>query len=302
MKKVKLALINDWMHRNCRELELSIWNYLFYGCDKMKVVNALMYYQNKDGGFGKAVEPDNFNPNSVPYATLYVINILKKIEFFDMDHPIYQGIKKYLDSKEEWTFTIKSNDLYPHAPWFNYNEEYNKTESIGISLGMCSFIIEYYNESKKYNFVMNEVKRLIGLIDSNNIGDMGAFGYFSLIEALEKKSILGYDYKELKKIIIKKVNSTIQRDPKLWTSYGYRPSDCIKDENSELYIGNEEIVNVELDYLVDTLPINDVWPITWNWFDNMNKYLKEFHLDENWYKAIKAIEKVSFLKNFKRIE
>lgn len=57
-----------------------------------------------------------------------------------------------------------------------------------------------------------------------------------------------------------------------------------------------------MEYLVDTLPQNDVWSISWSWFENKDKYPKESSISENWCKAYKAIDKLIFLKNFGRID
>ncbi|MDP4091464.1 MAG: hypothetical protein Q8930_19640 [Bacillota bacterium] len=67
------------------------------------------------------------------------------------------------------------------------------------------------------------------------------------------------------------------------------------------YQDNKDIISVELDFLHDTLPENDVWPISWSWFENNEKYPKESAISGNWWKYIKAIERAKFLKNFGRM-
>lgn len=54
----------------------------------------------------------------------------------------------------------------------------------------------------------------------------------------------------------------------------------------------------EMDYLVNTFPNDDVWEITWTWFENMDQYEKYFTISENWWKASTAIDKILFLRNF----
>ena len=88
----------------------------------------------------------------------------------------------------------------------------------------------------------------------------------------------------------------------IWGLYGKKPADFIRSPESEFYAGNEEILQQELDYTVDTRVEKGVWGITWSWFDNNEKYPKEFAISENWWKAAVAIEKVRLLKNFGRIE
>ncbi|MDF2820618.1 MAG: hypothetical protein K0R15_1059 [Clostridiales bacterium] len=306
LNKVKLNQISNWIHKNARELELSIWKYHYESGSKNDVVNALSYYQNEDGGFGNAVEPDNWNTNSIPYATLFAINILQDIKFFDMQHSIYLGIKKCLDHEsfypDGWAFTIPSNKDFPHANYYNYNEDYNKTESTGIILGFCSFIIEYYKESKIYSSVIELIHSLVDKIYSDNLGDMGPTGYITLIKTMKKINIEGYDYDKLELRLKELVNNSIQRNSKQWPFYGYRPSEYVKSKDSIFYDDNKDIVEEELNFLFDTLPNDDVWPITWSWFENNDKYPKESIISGHWWKVIKAIERVEFLRNFGRLE
>lgn len=304
MKKVNLNHIASWIHRNARELEIAIWKHHFENGNKEDVVNALMYYQNEDGGFGNAVDPDNWNVNSLPMATLFTINILKDIEFYDMQHPIYLGIKKYIDTElnfpDECAFTVPTNIDYPHASYYNHDENYNRTESTGVILGFSSFIIEHYGDSKIYSETLELVPKMMEHLYSDNLGDMGPTGYISLINSMKHKQIQGYDYEKLDLRLKELVNNSIQRNPEQWPYYGYRPSDYIKSKDSIFYEDNKDIVNVELDFLQDTLPENDVWPISWSWFENNEKYPKESIISGAWWKSIKAIERAKFLKNFGR--
>lgn len=306
MKKVNLNHIASWIHKNGRELEIAIWKYHFENGNKENVVNALMYYQNEDGGFGNAVDPDNWNINSLPYATLFTISILRDIEFYEMQHPIYLGIKRYIDIElnfpEGCNFTVITNKDYPHAKYYNYDENYNRTESTGIILGFCAFIIEHYQDDKIYSVALEVAEKMIEKLYSANLGDMGPTGYISLANAMKHAEIRGYDYDKLELRLKELVNKSIQRNPDQWPFYGYRPSDYIKSEVSIFYRDNKDIINVELDYLHDTLPDNDVWPITWSWFENNEKYPKESIISENWWKSIKAIERAKFLKNFIRTQ
>lgn len=306
MNKVNLKHISTWMHRNARELELSIWKYHFEKGNKEEVVNALIHYQNEDGGFGNAVDPDNWNVNSLPMATLFAINVLNDIEFYDMRHPIYLGIKRYIDTElnfpEGCNFTVPTNKNYPHASYYKYEENYNKTESTGVILGFSSFIIQHHCDSKIYSVVLEYISKLIEILYSDKLGDMGPAGYISLVNAMKHAQLEGYDYGKLELRLKELVNNSIQRNPEQWASYGYRPSDYIKFEGSIFYQDNKDIVELELDFLQDTLPVNNVWPIAWSWFENNEKYPKESVMGGTWWKAIKAIEKTKFLKSFRRIK
>ena len=90
------------------------------------------------------------------------------------------------------------------------------------------------------------------------------------------------------------------RDVSQWVNYGVRPSQFIFSPDSPFYIDNEDIVQKELDYLIETRPETGVWGITWSLYDE--KHPKEFAISENWWKADLAIGYLKFLRHFDRLD
>ena len=129
-------------------------------------------------------------------------------------------------------------------------------------------------------------------------GDMGLSGYKTLIETVKKLKLDKYDIEKLTDILEDKIKNSIEYDTSKWGSYVVRPSKFINSPNSILYKDNSEIINKEIEYLFNTKPKNDVWGITWTWFDNMNKYEREFYISENWWKGFIVIENMILFKNF----
>lgn len=304
MEKLNLEVINNWMQRNARELELTIWKCLFMNESAKKVADALLPYQNPDGGFGKGLDPDNWNINSVPYACFCAIGTLDMVKFYDMNHPVYLGIKKYLEETgiKGWIFTIPSNKDYPHASFYNYDKEYNNVESLGIVLSFSAFVLEYMEDSSIYDSVIEGLSSFINKLYENDLGDMGASSYIKLVDTMKRLNISGYDYDDIENKLSIIVNEQMQKDEKMWEGYGYRPSDFIQSKNSCFLIGNEEVVEKECKFLLRTLPSNDVWPVSWCWFENAKQYPKEEILSLHIAKARKCIEKVKFLKAFNQVE
>lgn len=302
--------IRKWMYRNGRQLDLARWKYLFEHGSKEEVVNALSFYQNEDGGFGNTLEPDSWNPNSSPYATLYAIQVLVEVDGVDLNHPIIQGIIRYLESgansgERGWFFSIPSNDDYPHAPWWNYDKDANQYESIGVTAGIVNFVLTFLDpQTALYKRAFQLLETLLEqLVTVDKFGDMGASAYFRLLKIINATDFKGkYNIKKINDKIITLVDSYIERDVSKWAFYGHTPREFITSPKSEFYMGNEEIIQQELDYVIDTRNEKGVWEITWSWFDNNEKYAKEFAITENWWRAEKAIEKMVFLKSFGRIE
>ena len=69
----------NFIYKNARPIDIARWKYLFENGSKEEVITVLMTYQNEDGGFGNALEPDYWNPNSSPVQTWVAMEIIKEI-------------------------------------------------------------------------------------------------------------------------------------------------------------------------------------------------------------------------------
>lgn len=301
--------IRSWIYRNARQVDLSLWQYEFENGSKEAVLSALSHYQNADGGFGNALEPDCWNPNSSPYTTLCAIGRLNDIGFTDASNPIIGGIFKFLESSAHnengWPFSIPSNNDFPRAPWWTYDEKANEYESIGVSAGIACFLLTFADEkSELYNRALSIAKRLIAkLHEPGNYGDMGLTGYCMLLNSIKQTGLADqFDMEFLSDAVKKHVDEAIVRDETQWSDYCVRPSQFISSPDSPFISGNEDIIQKELDYLIKTRPENGVWGITWQWFDHYEKYPKEFALSENWWMASGAIDKLKLLRRFDRLQ
>ena len=298
-------LMRKWIYRNARPLEFSLWQFLFENGSQDSVIDILMQYQNEDGGFGHALEADSWNPASTPITTHHAIKILSMNGVEETSHPMHQGIQKYLLSEKDllnygWPFTIQSNDNFPHAPWWNYSEEQNEKEYYGVTAGLTAYVLKFFRpEEPMYQKAQQLAEQMIKCIEENqSYGDMGLEGLICLVETLHSLGNKDYDFDYLYEKLAEKVTQAIEHDTEKWKYYGVRPSNYIRTPNSRFYPQNEEIVKKELEYLIDTFPKDDVWGITWTWFENMDQYEKYFSISENWWKASKAIENMLFLRNF----
>lgn len=305
--------IKLWIHRNARPLEMAVWNFFYENGSREAVIDGLAFFQNEDGGFGSGLEPDCWNTESSPYTTLVAAGILRQTGAADdmsPEHPMLKGIFRYLESgvhktEDGWTFSIPSNDEWPRAPWCTYSEEENRRQAMGITAGLCSFILHCEDrESSLYRKALEEGGRLLEKASATSeFGEMGVGGMFSLIEEFTAGGFAcSVDLAGLAARMARTANETMERDPEKWSFYTPRPSEFIWSPLSPLYKGNEEIVETELDYVIDTRERGGVWDITWSWLDLGEKYSEAFALSRNWWKASKAIEKLGFLKRFGRVE
>ena len=85
------------------------------------VVEALRPYQNADGGFGHALEPDMRAPGSEPASTLLALETL--VEAGIVAHPMIEAAARWLAHASSSAGTLPqmmaSGAGYPHAPFIN---------------------------------------------------------------------------------------------------------------------------------------------------------------------------------------
>ncbi|MHA7966735.1 hypothetical protein ACX93W_21730 [Paenibacillus sp. CAU 1782] len=107
--------------RNGRLLERRIFEYIFLGGSKSNVVSSLKAYQNDDGGFGNAIEPDLRAPNSQPLFLEFALRILYDCNI--KDENIARKACDYLSIRadlENGIQTIDSSSAnYPRAEHWN---------------------------------------------------------------------------------------------------------------------------------------------------------------------------------------
>lgn len=117
----------DFIWRNARLLDRRRFAHRFLGAPPEPVVTALRAYQNADGGFGNALEPDKRCPDSQPVDVEVAFRVLDELDDgADWHDPPYAPlIERAIDFLATITtpeggipFVLPSARAYPHAPWW----------------------------------------------------------------------------------------------------------------------------------------------------------------------------------------
>ena len=298
-----------FIYRNARPLDIARWQYHFEGGSKESVLTALAAYQNEDGGFGHALEPDCWNPNSAPIQTWTATEILREIDFTDATHPIIQGILRYLAGGENfngkfWPFAIKSNEDYPHAPWWGYSEA-DDDGDYGYNPTAClaGFIIRFADKDS----VLYQLGRKIAkdAFDSyfgqELLGDNHTAGcYIRLWQYCEESGVTDLiNLAALKERLREQVRHSITKDTASWeTDYICTPSFFFKTNDSIFYADNKDIADYECEFIVKSQLEDGSWSIPLGWA----AYPEEWAISKNWWKGNGAILNMLYLKGMEKLE
>lgn len=257
-----------FIYSSARLLDRMRFAYLFENGSKEKVLQALRAYQNEDGGFGHALEPDMRCPDSQPVATevgLYILNEVKSC-----DTEIFDGVLSYLKSITLSggglpRSTTRVND-YPHAPWWITEQDdipsINPTGSIVGMLMAQNARIDFYDEP----WFRSHISFLWNCLEENLPNDFhDAMQWIPFLEHVEK--VTGQDTER-----VNHYRAILDH----WLS---GPKGIERDENAEGYVHkvldyapepesyasrivSDEEVNRHLDWFISTQQEDGGWGIS----------------------------------------
>ncbi|MCI8388210.1 MAG: hypothetical protein HFE63_07100 [Clostridiales bacterium] len=296
--------VRSFVYRNARPLDLARWQYHFENGSQAAVINALKYYQNADGGFGHAIEPDCWNVNSSPIATWMATCILREVGVAEGD--IIDGILRYLESgadfdeaQNQWLNSVPSNNDYPHAVWWGYSEGgelmYNPTASL------AGFIIRFADKSsalyKKGSEIACEAYKFFE--KSVPFGEQHITACFiELYDYCREAGVELFDMERFKELLITQVHNNICQDTAKWAvEYVARPIEFFNTRDSIFYPDNRDIAEYQCEFIVSSQLPDGSYPVTWSWW---NDY-KEFEISANWWRVSFAINNILYLKNFGKL-
>ncbi len=302
-----LEKARQFIYKNARPLELATWQYHFENGSKEAVLNALSFYQNEDGGFGNGLEADFLNPNSSPMATWAATETLREIGLNDKNHPIVKGILRFLESGEhfdekqnKWLNTIPSNNDYPHAIWWEYNEKIDSI-SYNPTAALAAFIISYADANsaiyeKGLKIAKEAVEWFVSYAPINDNHDIACF--IRLYNTLDGEAIITEDmFERFRAGLRESVRLTICPDTEKWAAeYVTRPSDYSITPDSMFYEDNAEIALYERDFIKTIQRTDGGFDVPWKWWTDYT----EFHVSEHRWQSILTIKYMLYLKAYEK--
>lgn len=299
------ARARSFMLRHARPLDMARWRYHFEGGAREDVLDALVAYQNPDGGFGHATEADCWNPNSSPIQTWAATEVMREVGLSDPAHPLIAGALRYLASGSDfdggkWFNTVPSNNDHPHAPWWHTGSESRCHTDYNPTACLAGFIVRYAAPDSELHELGLRIARQAydALMPGPLLDDMHtAACYLRMLDyCAEAECALPFDGDALRARLHEQVMHGITRDLAAWESgYICRPSQFIDGPASPYLPGNEDICAYECDFILRTQQPDGAWPIPWSWGD---AYPAEWAISRLWWQGDVAVRNMLFLRAF----
>ena len=187
---------------------------------------------------------------------------MHEIDFQDSAHPIAQGILSYLASGKDFSNkfghnTVKSNNDYPHAPWWHSESESLCHNNYNPTACLAGFIIKFSRKgSELYELGCRIAKEAHDAYFAQGLlNDMHTVLCYirmaEYIEASNQTDII--DLSALKAKLIKQVKSSITHNKSEWEAcYVCKPSQFFNCKDSIFYPDNQEIADYECEFIINT--------------------------------------------------
>lgn len=289
-----------FVYRNARPLELARWKYHFENGSARDVLNVLSMYQNNDGGFGYALEPDYWNPNSTPIAVWAAIKTLWEIGFDDTAHPVVQGILAYLDSGKDfaegkWYNTVASNNDYPHAVWWACDSDTGLPDD-NPTVSLVGFALRFSDpNSSLYQKAGKIAAEAVARFMKEPVDEMHTVRvYLDLLCYCEEiRHFDMFDRDAFRNRLYETIEKIVCKDPAKWyTEYVCKPSFFFERSHRILGMIDRELLEKEAQMMLEMQLADGSYPVTWQWW---NEY-KEYEISANWWKSSIIIDTMCYIK------
>lgn len=116
----RLSRARGFIYGNARLLERRLFAFHFEGGSADAVIAALAPYQNDDGGFGNALEPDKRTPHSQPQDAEIALHVMDEIGVLppEVIRRLCDWLQSVTTEEGGVPFSLSSVNAYPHAPWW----------------------------------------------------------------------------------------------------------------------------------------------------------------------------------------
>lgn len=288
----KKILTNIW--DNGRKLDYYLLLSFIEDTDE-EIIFELQKYQNDDGGFGHALEPDIRMPFSSVAATNIAVYALDYVKSIDVKEDMLQEIVAYFEScydtdKKAWSLVPAVVNEYPRAVWWNY--ENVDTFTYGNPNPQ---VIGFLYQNRKYLKKIDILSQLNKVVDYVNGPFMKEATMHSILSVLEFYKRVDKDVKNLIKAKLQAViDIELEKTKDLTNEYVLEPY-LVALTDKMLLSNHLELLEENLQSNYEKLQLGCITP-KWQWyqFDEVFEDVKD---EWNGFLTLKVVQALRLHSN-----
>lgn len=293
----------EYIFRAGRPLEQALYRYYFENGAAEEVLTALASFQNTDGGFGRAMEPDLRTPESSALATSHSLELLRDLNT-PADHPLVKNSIAYLlhtydSDKGVWRIIPETTDSHPHAPWWN-QEQLEETfdyflanprpELVGYLFTYESLVPADFKEQLLED-VLNHMEAQEGTISGDAV--------LCYLRLYDTENLPLEAHKRLTAKLLDIIEISVETNPEKWPNYCLKPLHAINSPDAPFADILADALQQNLDYEIEQQCADGSWSPHWTWG---GMYPDAWKLAEREWRGIITLNTLRVLHNFERCE
>lgn len=297
----------EFILSEARPLEKTAFALEFEGGSVDALLIELGKFQNLDGGFGKALEPDLRTPSSSALCTEMGLRYLAERNV-PADHAMVQAAVKYLldtfeTTTQVWRVIPEDANDHPHAPWW-HDEDGSLARTFDDFLvipraGILASLHHYAAlvPAEWLNAVTQHTVDVIMDLETEKFGGGGDTLTYAL-RLMDAPGLAAHFKSRLEPRLRAVTDAIVARDPQAWSSYAAPPLKLAPVPASPVADLLENDLQIHLDYLIEQQTPEGAWEPTWNWGEN---YPEDWSQAKKEWRGILTLDTLISLHAYARI-
>jgi len=297
LSREAFARARQFLMTQSRPLERELFRHRFEGATMEGVLDELARFQNEDGGFGRALEPDSRTPSSSALATGIGLRMLRELECI-ADHPMVRKavafvITTYDEEVQGWRAVSPDTNSFPHAPWWHDEDGslaqlFDRFRIIPRALIVGS--LHHFSRHVLPGWLdemTEETVRYIEMVEL--LGEGGGSDLQYAISLAEAKNLPQHYAKRLEARIREAIPTVVVRDPTQWDSYCITPLRIVSSPQSLGANLIHDELQRHLDYQITRQTPEGSWRPTWSWGETYPEVWAKVELEWRGHLTLEAL-------------
>jgi hypothetical protein len=307
LNREAFARARQFLKTLARPLERTLFEHLFEAAPVDSVTVELARFQNEDGGFGRALEPDLRTPSSSALATGIGLRTLRELGYSADYHMVRKAVQYLLATFDHqarvWRVAPRDANAFPHAGWW-HDEDGSLARTfdgfVVIPRAEIVGLLHHYSSLVPADWLQEVTERTVADIEA--LETLATGGGDTLVYALslaETKEVPQHFRDRLAGRIRAVVPSAVRRDPQEWDAYCITPLKVAPSPQSVVADLLWDALQAHLDYLVDHQSPEGTWDPVWSWGDMYPEAWEQAKLE---WRGNLTLDNLVILQAFGRIE
>jgi hypothetical protein len=306
LSRDRYAQAREYMLTKARPLEAAIFRYRFGEGDADAVYAELAKFQNPDGGFGNALEPDLRSQASSPLATTTALQRLRMLHA-PAQHPLVDAAIRYLvaaydTAYQSWPLAPQQTEDAPHAPWWNQEGQGDRFGNFAVNprAEVLGYLHEFADETNAQAVTLRDT--LTPLVFDHLLGhtaQLSGDAFLCCQRLVDSPGLPSNMAVDLQRWLLPLAETTVATDPSTWSGYVLLPLQVAPNRTAPMGIPLSHVLPDNLDFVIDSQAEDGSWAPTWSWFGAFPDHWPQAERD---WRGVLTLERLEWLQAYDRIE